>query len=109
MTNIITKILKNNRHLFYKGTSMKQGIAALRPKRFDSSIALDAMCGYTLARWVAEKKVKNRVEILKLNTSLHNIGYRLDNLTKLKMFSLAFGVFYLLLFSNIITKIYGDF
>lgn len=105
-----TKILKINRHLFKNGTSKKQGIAVLSPKRFDSSLALDAMYGYTLACHAYKEKVKNRVEILNLNLSLQNIRYRLDNLTKLNMFSLAFGVFYLLLFSNFIRYIYyGNF
>ena len=84
MTIDKTKILKINRHLFDKGTSKKQGIAVLSPKRFDSSFALDAMCGYTPACHAEKEKVKNRVEILKLNLSLQNNGYRLDNLTKLK-------------------------
>lgn len=109
MTSDKIKIFKINRHLFNKGTSRKQGIAVLRPKRFDSSFALDAMCGYTPACHADKEKVKNRVEILNLNLSLQNIGYRLDKLAKLKMFSLAFGVFYLLLFSNFIKKEYGDF
>ena len=103
------KILKINRHLFDKGTSKDQGIAVLCPKRFDSSFALDAMCGYTPACHADKEKVKNRVEILNLNLSLQNKGYRLDSLAKLKMFSLEFGVFYLLLFSNFITNIYGNF
>ena len=103
------KILKINRHLFDKGTSKEQGIAVLCPKRFDSSFASDAKCGYTPACHADKEKVKNRVEILNLNLSLQNKGYRLDSLAKLKMFSLEFGVFYLLLFSNFITNIYGNF
>lgn len=98
------KTLKINRHLFENGTSLKQGIAVLRPKKFDSSFALDAMCGYTPAYLADKEKVKNRVEILNLNLSLQNIGYRLDNSTKLKMFSLEFRVFYLLLFSKFTTN-----
>lgn len=100
-TNHEIKILKINCHLFDKGTSKKQGIAVLCPKRFDSSFALDAMCGYTPACHADKEKVKDRVEILNLNLSLQNKGYRLDNLTKLKMFSLAFGVFYLYYFQTL--------
>jgi hypothetical protein len=67
------------------------------------------MCGYTPACHADKEKVKNKVEILKSSSSLQNNGYRLGFLTKLKMFSLAFDVFYLLLFSNFTTKIYGNF
>ena len=69
-------IFKINRHLFDKVTSKKQGIAVLCPKRFDSSFALDAMCGYTLACQADKEKVKDRIEIFNLNLSLQNNGYR---------------------------------
>ena len=102
------KIFNINRHLFDNGTSKKQGIAVLSPKRFDSSFATDAMCGYTPACHADKEKVKNKVDILKSSSSMQNKGYRLDFLTKLNLFSLAFGVFYLFNFKNINLKIYGN-
>ena len=88
---------------------MKQGIAELSPKRFDSSFALDAMCGYTPACYADNEKVKNRVLILKLSSSLQNKGYRVVILTKLNLFSLEVGVFYLLFSKTFTLKKYGTF
>lgn len=95
MTNN-NNILKINRHLFDNGTNkLNRVLRSFVPR------------GSTpRSRWLQRsedhqtvnlrnEKVRNRAEMLKLNLRLQVRGYRLDNLFKLNLASLIFGILYL--------------
>ena len=99
------KILKINRHLFDYGTSKLNRVlrsfvlwrvvgSIPTPMSKDSSVVEHQ----TVNLWY--EKVKNRAEMLKLKLSMQDKGYRLDNLFKLNLASLIFGVFCLFSFEN---------
>jgi len=91
---IRNKILKINRHLFYKwDLHTKQGIAEQSPKGFDSPFRFGRKALMSPACHADNKKTRNRAEMFKLNFSLQDKGYRLIKFVKLNLFSLTFSVF----------------
>ena len=101
---IDNKILKINRHLFAYGTSkLNRVLRSFVPRGSTPRVHwLHFAFGYAPACHADKEKVKNRAEMLKLKLSLQDKGYRLDNLFKLNLTSLNFGV--LLLFNSTKTK-----
>lgn len=92
------KILKINRHLFDKGTGiLNRVLRSLVPRGSTPRCIWFAKVARPPACHADNEKVKNRAEMLKLKLSLQDKGYRLDNLFKLNLTSLHFGV--LLLFN----------
>ena len=99
---IDNKILMINRHLFDKGTSkLNRVLRSLVPRGSTPRCIWFAKVGRPPVCHTDNEKVKNRAAMLKLKLSLQDKGYRLDNLFKLNLTSLNFGV--LLLFNS--TKI----
>ena len=95
---IDSKILKINRHLFDNGTSkLNRVLRSFVPRGSTPHCVLVATFGRTPACHADKEKVKNSAVMLKLKLSLQDKGYRLDNLFKLNLTSLNFGV--LLLFN----------
>lgn len=97
---IDNKILKINRHLFDNGTSkLNRVLRSFVPRGSNPRVHwLHFAFGYAPACHADNEKVKNRAVMLKLKLSLQDKGYRLDNLLKLNLTSLNFGV--LLLFNS---------
>lgn len=96
------KILKINRHLFYKrDLQTKQGIAEQSPKGFDSPFTLVVMLWTAPDLGSVNKKMKDLAEMLKLELSMQYKGYRLDKSSMLNLYSLSFGVLHLFTMTNI--------
>jgi len=89
--------LKINRHLFDNGTNkLNRVLRSFVPRGSNPR-----------SRWLCKRsedhrtvnlrneKVRNRAEMLKLKLRLQVKGYRLDNMFKLNLSSLIFGVLYL--------------
>ncbi|MBL0260280.1 MAG: hypothetical protein IPQ10_04275 [Saprospiraceae bacterium] len=87
------KILKINRHLFDNGTSKLNRVLRSLVPRGSTPRLLQMQSVVTLSLYADKEKVKKQREILNLNLSLQNKGYRLDSLAKLKMFSLSLVFF----------------
>lgn len=97
---IDNKKSKINRHLFDNGTSkLNRVLRSLVPRGSNPRAHwLHTAFIYAPASYADNEKVKNRAVMLKLKLSLQDKGYRLDNLFKLNLTSLNFGV--LLLFNS---------
>ena len=94
-------ILKINRHLFDNGTSKINRVLRNFVPRGSTPRSRWLQQCLSHTQW-NNGKVKNRVEIFKLNLRLQGKGYRLGNLFKLNLTSLIFGVLYL--FNSLIFK-----
>ena len=91
------KILKINRHLFDHGTSkINRVLRNFVPRGSTPRLRwMQFEFGYSPACHADNEKVKDRAEMFKSKLSLQDKGYRLDNLFKLNLASLIFGVLYL--------------
>jgi hypothetical protein len=98
-------ILKINRHLFDNGTSKINRVSRnFVPRGSTPRYVWIVKSGRQSACHAENGKVKNRAEMLNPKLSLQGKGYRFDNLFKLNLTSLIFGVLYLfnLIFFKII-------
>ena len=90
-------ILKINRHLFENGTNKQNRVLrSFVPRGSTPRLRwLQIAFGYAPACHADNEKVKGRTVMFKPKLSLQDKGYRLDNLFKLNLTSLSFGVLYL--------------